>query len=58
MAKKKSLGHNPLSYSMLGKSNFEFIRSTDPNRDDNGNSDNDSVGNDNSDSNGHRGDVV
>ena len=32
MKKKKSLGHNPLSYSMLGKSNFEFIRSTDPDK--------------------------
>lgn len=29
MAKKKSLGHNPLAYSMLGNSSFEFIRSTD-----------------------------
>ena len=32
MNKKKSLGHNPLSYSMLGKSNFDFIKSTDPDK--------------------------
>lgn len=29
MAKKRSLGHNPLAYSMRGSSSFEFIRSTD-----------------------------
>jgi len=25
MSKKKSLGHNPLAYSMLGKATFDFI---------------------------------
>lgn len=29
MSKKKSLGHNPLAYSMRGNASFDFIRSNE-----------------------------
>ncbi|MEX0609138.1 MAG: hypothetical protein WD016_05880 [Balneolaceae bacterium] len=29
MSKKKSLGHNPLAYSMLGHASFDFISPTE-----------------------------
>lgn len=30
MSKKKSLGHNPLTYSKIGNANFDFIKSSMP----------------------------
>jgi|GEM_PF-596956 hypothetical protein len=29
MTKKKSMGHNPLAYSLKGDASFDFIRSTE-----------------------------